>query len=68
MVAFAEPRRPSRRAYAPQRVGSSSCANPLGQPLPRNDRNQQYSIIAITGGSAAIQECYATPPTAHQFF
>ena len=59
MVAFAEPRRPPRRAYAPQCVGSSSCANPLDQPLSCNDRNQQYSIIAITGGSASIQERYA---------
>ena len=59
MVAFAEPRRPPRRAYAPQCVGSSSCANPLDQPLSCNDRNQQYSVIALTNGSAAIQERYA---------
>jgi len=59
MVAFAEPRRPPRRAYAPQCVGSSSCANRLDQPLPRNDRNQQYSIIALTNGGGSIVERYA---------
>jgi len=59
MVAFADSRRPPRRAPAPPCVGSSSCATRLDQPLPRNDRNQQYSVIALTNGSAAIQERYA---------
>jgi len=59
MVAFAESHRPLRRAPAPPCVGSSSCATRLDQPLLRNDRNQQYSVIAITGGSASIQERYA---------
>ena len=58
MVAFAEPSRPTRRAPARQCEGSSSCA-PGKNPVLRSDRNQQYSITALTNGSGTIVERYA---------
>ena len=58
MVAFNETSRPTHRAYARQCVGSSSCA-PGKNPSLGVDRNQQYSITALTNGSGTIVERYA---------
>ena len=58
MVAFAETSRPTDRAYARQCVGSSSCA-PGKNPSLGVDRNQQYSITALTDASGTITERYA---------
>ena len=58
MVAFAEPSRPTRRAPARQCEGSAPCA-PGKNPTLRTDRNQQYSINALTDASGTIVERYA---------
>lgn len=58
MVAFAEPRRPTRRAPVRPCEGSAPCA-PVKTPTLRTDRNQQYSVTALTNGGASIQERYA---------
>jgi len=58
MVAFAETSRPTRRAPARPCEGSSPCA--LGKdPVLRSDRNQQYSVTALTNASGTIVERYA---------
>lgn len=57
MVAIAEPCRPTCRAYAPQCVGSSSCA-PRKNATLRTDRNGQCSITALTNASGTITERY----------
>ena len=58
MVAIAEPSRPTRRALAPPCVGSGACARDK-TPDPGTDRNQQYSVTALTDGGGAIIERYA---------
>ena len=58
MVAFAETSRPTRRAPARPCEGSSPCA-PGKDPVLRSDRNQQYSVTALTNGSGTIVERYS---------
>ncbi len=58
MVAIVEPSRPTRRAHARQCMGSGSCAHDK-PPKPGTDRNQQYSITALTDGGGTIIERYA---------
>ena len=58
MVAFAEPSRPTRRAPARPCEGSAPCA-PVKTPTLRTDRNQQYSVTALTDGSGTVVERYA---------
>ena len=58
MVAFAETSRPTHRAYAQTCVGSSSCARGKNPSLGV-DRNQQYSVTALTNGSGTIVERYS---------
>ena len=58
MVAFAEPSRPTRRAPARPCEGSAPCA-PVKTPTLRTDRNQQYSITALTNASGTIAEQYS---------
>ena len=57
MVASAATSRPPHRARAPKCPGSSSCAaNP--NRLACIDRNQQYSVTALTNASGTITERY----------
>jgi len=58
MVAFAEPSRPTRRAPARPCEGSAPSA-PGKNPVLHTDRNQQYSVTALTNGGGAIVERYA---------
>ena len=58
MVAIVEPSRPTRRVHAQPCVGSGACARDK-TPDPGTDRNQQYSITALTDGGGSIVERYA---------